>query len=580
MRRVRLATRLLLTTALSCVVPLVALAWFLINGYAKAAEETVRTRLIFVADATAALLERQLIELEGPLTSIAVLLGRSTQGVATLRDVIAATDALDAVAIYDDEGKLVDVIQKGERASTFAERLAPAVLADVRESRRHLGELTVSDDGPALALVVAAPGAHATWYVATKVATRQLSDAVYALAAGTLLDFEAQPELARSLLVLDQHRRVIAHVDPELVETGAELHAEPILAQLGLEPSTRDGFVVSTDVVIDGAPWFGVVKTVKGLPFVIVAQTPRALALRDFARARTTAMVAVAVIVALALLLTLRFAHHIAGALGKLAAYAGALAERRFDDRLVIHTGDELEVVGDAMTKAAADLKASEAELGRQATIRADLSRYLSSQLVERVIRREQTMTLGGTRRTVSVLFADVAGFTALAQHHPPEQVVALLNQLFTMLTQLIFRYGGTVDKFIGDCVMAFWNAPDDQPNHATLALSAAVDIRIWLDSCNEVWRREFGVTLQLAIGVHTGEALVGNLGSASRMEYTCVGDAVNLAARLESIARPLQILTSRDTLDAAGGGFMNRDLGPQRLAGRLQAVDVYELIV
>jgi class 3 adenylate cyclase len=231
------------------------------------------------------------------------------------------------------------------------------------------------------------------------------------------------------------------------------------------------------------------------------------------------------------------------------------------------------------MREAARSLAASEQQLRDEAAVRADLGRYLPAQLVDKIVRREQSLALGGELRRVTVLFADVAGFSTLVGERPPPVVVAILNQLFTILSELVFRHGGTVDKFIGDCVMAFWNAPDAQADHGARAVAAAADMARWVEAANEIWQDQHGVTVHLAIGIHTGDAVIGNFGSERRMEYTCIGEAVSLAARLEAIARPSQILVTEAVRDAAGDRFTYLPLGQHRVARRLEPVELFEVI-
>ena len=188
--------------------------------------------------------------------------------------------------------------------------------------------------------------------------------------------------------------------------------------------------------------------------------------------------------------------------------------------------------------------------------IRTDLGRYIPGELVDQIVRRERDMGLGGTRREISVLFADVVGFTPMTEQLEPEHIVTILNELFTILTQIVFRHGGTVDKFLGDCVMALWGAPTEQSDHASRAVEAAEDMLSWLETGNERWQETFGVTIQLAIGVHCGTAVVGNIGSEKRMEYTAIGDVVNVAARLEADSdgeRPVHRAQNAQELRDAG---------------------------
>ena len=328
----------------------------------------------------------------------------------------------------------------------------------------------------------------------------------------------------------------------------------------------------------DGQAMVGAVVRVQDYPWAVVVQQPREVVygVIDTIRASVIGVIGVAALVAFGVAVFV--ARRISEPLRELSAFAADLAARRFDRRVKVRTRDELALLGEAMSGAAADLQASEARIREELAIRNDLGRYLPGELVEKVVRREQDMGLGGRRAPITVLFADVVGFTPLTEHLPPEKVVTVLNELFTILTEIIFRHGGTVDKFIGDCVMALWGAPRAQVDHATRALLAAEDMMRWLEIGNAGWQQRFGITLQLAVGVNTGEAVVGNIGSETRMEYTAIGDVVNVAARLEGIARPMQVLASETTRRAAGDRFEFVSLGARELSGRSEPVQLFEV--
>jgi class 3 adenylate cyclase len=193
-------------------------------------------------------------------------------------------------------------------------------------------------------------------------------------------------------------------------------------------------------------------------------------------------------------------------------------------------------------------------------------------------------LELGGTRKLVTVVFADVVAFTGFAERASPERAVAFLNELFTILSEIVFRHQGMVDKFIGDCIMAVFQCGDspsgaDARDDVARALAAAEDMHVFVESNLPRWRQAYDFRVELGIGVATGEVLVGNLGSASRMEYTVIGDAVNVAARLEALARPRQTLTTRDVVDASPRGAGFASLGEHALRGRAAAVEVFEVV-
>jgi class 3 adenylate cyclase len=247
----------------------------------------------------------------------------------------------------------------------------------------------------------------------------------------------------------------------------------------------------------------------------------------------------------------------------------------------VAQSRDELGDLGRALVAMARRLRESEVEMQKETHMRAELSRYMSQVLVDRIVEGRHSLKLGGTRASVTVVFADVVRFTQLAEVEKPEAVVAWLNELFAILTEIVLRNGGVVDKFMGDSIMAFWGTLEGETDHAANALHAALDMARFVQVANRDWSRRFGRGLELGIGVNTGECIVGNLGSSKRMEYTVVGDAVNIAARLEKQAAPGQILVGEFTRKeiSEDSEFDFVFVGQQRVAGRREMLDVYELV-
>ena len=421
---------------------------------------------------------------------------------------------------------------------------------------------------PHVLLVVPVPGAAATWHVAAYVSLAPVQARMTELA-------ERHLGGAAALFLFDADLGLLAQAGPAQAQPpGARVEHERLL---GAEPQAfAHGVYVRQK--LDDRDMVGAAMKLRQLPWLAVVEVPAHVAYAELLQMRVWLAVAIAAVLVVALAAAVLLARRLTAPIRTLVDFAGDLAARRFDRRVEIRSRDELGVLGHALSDAAEKLADSEQRIAREIEIRTALGRYLPGRLVDRIAAREQTLALGGERRAITVLFADVAGFTPLAEKQPPEVVVTILNQLFTILTEIVFRHGGTVDKFIGDCVMAFWGAPDDQRDHAARALAAAEEMQSWIETSNENWQRSFGVDIQLAIGVNTGEAVVGNFGSETRMEYTAIGDAVNVAARLEAMARPQQILTSEATRRAAGDAFEYVSLGSHRLAGKSEAVELYEV--
>jgi adenylate cyclase len=220
-------------------------------------------------------------------------------------------------------------------------------------------------------------------------------------------------------------------------------------------------------------------------------------------------------------------------------------------------------------------------EEAQKRRIRSAFSRYVAPEVVNKVVKNPSSLGLSGEERNLTILFTDLVGFTSAAEKMPPETVVAVLNRYFTPMTAIIHAHQGTFDKFIGDALMAFWNAPLDVPDHATRGVAAALDMRHTLAELNQNLSKEFGLTLRMGLGLHTGLVRVGNMGSATLMDYTVIGDNVNLASRLEGLTRHYGLfgLTSGATVQAATGPFTFFPVDTVQVKGKEEVVELFSML-
>jgi class 3 adenylate cyclase len=208
-------------------------------------------------------------------------------------------------------------------------------------------------------------------------------------------------------------------------------------------------------------------------------------------------------------------------------------------------------------------------------------SNYVSKSVVDELIKDPKKLELGGEDKEITVLFSDIRGFTTLSEKLTPQELVSHLNEYLSAMTDVIFRYEGTLDKYVGDEIMAFWNAPVEQKNHAELACRAALDMMSKLRDLNELWPEE--KQLNIGIGLNTGIMVVGNMGSSNRMDYTLMGDNVNLGARLEGTNKfySTNIIISEFTYEKVKdkGLFLMRELDTIRVKGKHKPVKIYEIM-
>lgn len=249
-------------------------------------------------------------------------------------------------------------------------------------------------------------------------------------------------------------------------------------------------------------------------------------------------------------------------------------------DPFATFTPDDLELISAVAAQTAVTVETVKAHkrLAREEVARANYSRFMPEYVVKQLLDNPASFRLGGVNQKITVLFADIRGFTALSENANPEKVVSLLNRFFSTMTDVIFEHGGTLDKYIGDGLMAIFGAPTASEEDALNAVKAAVTMQKRLCTLNDELRAEGYGQISMGIGLHTGEATIGYIGSDKRSEYTAIGDTVNLASRLESNAAGGEILMSDATAEASGNRVPVTAREPLTVKNRTQPVNVLEV--
>ena len=212
--------------------------------------------------------------------------------------------------------------------------------------------------------------------------------------------------------------------------------------------------------------------------------------------------------------------------------------------------------------------------------IQATFGRYVDPAVMQQLLDGDsKSVKLGGELKNIAVLFVDIRGFTTMSEELSPEEVVEILNRYLTLTTDCIRKYHGTLDKFVGDCTMAFWNAPLPQENSVELACRAALDMIAGSQKLGAELMKSHGRKISFGVGIHWGSAVVGNIGTPFRMDYTAIGDTVNTAARLEANARGGTVLISRAVADVLGSRADFTSLGNSiKLKGKSEDFEVLRL--
>ena len=217
--------------------------------------------------------------------------------------------------------------------------------------------------------------------------------------------------------------------------------------------------------------------------------------------------------------------------------------------------------------------------------IKGQFGTYLSPDMVNMLVKDPSLMKLGGDRRKMTFLFMDICGFTPISEHYKnnddPEGLVELVNEFLDAMTKIILKNGGTIDKYMGDCIMAFWNAPLPCENHAEMAVKSALEIEEKVNELKAIYKERGLPDINVGTGINTGDCIVGNMGSESRFDYSVIGDAVNLAARLEATAArheyiDYKTIISSYTYKELPSGYVSREIGQIKVKGKEELITIY----
>jgi adenylate cyclase len=576
--RLSLAVQVVVLLLAVAVPALAALGWVALS----------RNREALTIDAQHA--NRLLAELTA--STVAAELDRARAALETVGDVLLSSGLRDDDARLALAGARVDawsgtrmvtMYGKSDRRRLGSLRvpgnqsLAPEVLPpDLDMSRFATGTVREREGRPVLpvSLPVRRTGdEEPTLWVYAEVELEPLLAKVRAFA-------EAPPVRdPQAIVVFDARHRVVLASEAER-PPGSSLQGFGLFDAVSGRLDLHHPLSLSTEFTDQGEPRLGALVTMPEPGWGVVVQQRQTRAYETLSTLRAAVIAAVALAVLLSLGAGVFGARRLVRPLGRLVEASRSLGRRSFTrvDASVSQRADEVGDLARAFDDMSGQLETSQSQLVRETQVRAALARYLSADVVDLVVKDPAMLKLGGEQRLVTVLFADVVGFTRLAESLPPGAIVSVLNEFFSFATIIVRQRGGIVDKFIGDCVMAVWGVPTSHPDDARQALDAAEALRRWAETGSRRWKRQFGVEVNLAMGLHTGLAVAGNVGSDERMEYTVIGDTVNVAARLEASASPNQILVSEETCDAAGRPSSLELLGERNLRGRTKPTRVYEV--
>jgi len=341
-----------------------------------------------------------------------------------------------------------------------------------------------------------------------------------------------------------------------------------------LEISTNPQGVILSTFEINGEKFLFLEKPLEyqnvdiGNARIVISQN---IIEKNIAQSKKYILISFIVIIFLALLLSLGFSVYFSHPINKLKKSVEIFGKGDYRQKAAISRNDEIGELADAFNQMAMDIELKE-------KIKDSFGRYVAPEIVDMILANPSGHWMKASLKEATVLFTDIRGFTALSEDKAPEDIVDMLNKHFTQITDIIIRHGGHIDKFVGDAAMAIFGITKKDPDHAKDAVKAALEI---MDLIETLANKNTAPALRIGIGINTGEMVSGNLGSKKKMEYTVIGDNVNIASRLTSLAGPGEILISRGTYDMLNksGNFKFKEKGLIPIKGRKIKIQVFKLI-
>lgn len=556
------------------IIPLVITAVIIANSTLSRLKLKTQEFRVAVADGSRRTARRLVSESRFELDNIATIFLRGIQDPNALRALIAdelkKTLHVNQLALYLPNGKLVEPYRAKELKNPISPLLKlPQSLLQVTQADSEVSlRVRWSKDGRPFLPIVSAVYVKALKTRLILWAPIDLAPLSKEIARISLSRFQV-PD---AVFLIDHEFRIVAHSDPKKIGTYAPNALRESV------PNLKKDIAHSTTYAIGDNKYLVTALPLPKLHWAVVVQQPAGEAFAAVRETWITTAVVGGLFILFAIIVGIVLGGRLAAPIRRIADTAEIVAKGNFETQVPVTSNDEVGQLARSFNSMTLNLKEYRTQLVEETRIRSDLTRYLSPHLVDEIVAHKSELRLGGERRLVTVMFADVCAFTPLSERLGPEEIVGILNELFTFLTEIVFKHGGMIDKFIGDCVMAVFGAPEGKPDDALRCVRAAEEMMKWLDVGNARWQQMIGSEVALGIGINTGMALAGNIGSEKRMEYTVIGDAVNVAARLESLAKPGQVLMTHDTMKLVEGEFDCISLGQHPLYGRKESVEVFEL--
>lgn len=584
-RRFKIFWKLVIALGLMTIIPVLVISYILATINVSALRTSAKEYYQAIADSLTTQIDTVFGEIEEDLTGIVSLLENEefdfSQVIEMLSVKIEKSEYIDFLSFYSEEGSFLDAIapENIEIKTGYEQPLSSEVMEKLKKDGQYRSGTFFAEGEPYpyIRFLKKWEREGQTFFVGTDVSLRFLSNLVERL---SFRRFARRRDL---VFMINSDSVIIAHADPKKLLKKEKLLGKGPLKNIK-DRKTLTAYLstplgTTTEYNWEGERMLGTLLAYPEMKWGIVVQQPTKIAYASVAKMQLQVVIWATVSLGIALLIGALISKKITTPVVRLMLAAQQVAKGDFSQRVEVTSNDEIGALTETFNWMAQELDNYRKRIIEETRIRTNISRYLSPDVAKIIMETGDLSTLAGTKKFITVFFADINDFTPLTEQLGADQIAKLLNEFLSMGTEIVFRNGGTVDKFIGDCIMAIFGAPFEKGEPCESGVRAAIELMKEVKNKEREWLEKFGREITIGIGMASGVAVVGNLGSSERMEYTAVGDTVNTAARLEGLAGRYDLLIDANTYERVKDKINAQFLGSFEVKGKTQKVDVYKVI-
>jgi len=542
-KKVSIYYKLAIAISLVSIISLGTLGYLLTTININTLHRLVKEYYLSITDNIAGKIQKEVYDVVQNLNEFSsILVNKRISGEEKLNLIalkILNSPQIDYILIYDEKGNFIDLLKPETLSFPFAtdKYLKKDIRDFLSKNDRYISEVIYPDKNsyPYIKIVVKWQDKYTLYgYLVTYYSLKPLSDTVSHI---SIRRFN-QKEL---IFLVNNTGNIVAHHNTNYVLERYNLIGKGIFENIKSADSLKKIFSkdlgFSSEYNIKSKQLIGNFNTIPQLNIGVVVQQEKEEAFASVRKMIFRILLWLAIALAFSMLIAFILSKIFTGPISKLVNVIKTITEKKeLGLQAEVKSNDEIGILAESFNKMSSELLNYSKQLEESTKIQTNLSRFFSPAIVGQISKSKDVLTLGGVKKRIAVLFVDIHSFTTMSEKLDPHSIAMLLNKFFSKIADIIFKWGGTIDKFIGDAVMALFNAPYDVDDYLYKSIMAGKEIVDFVKKESHKFKEEFGYAISIGIGINEGEAVVGNLGSTDIMEYTAIGDTVNTAARLEAV--------------------------------------------